>query len=77
MVKRILNKFRFNILNYVVTKRSDLPTLVEYMTRIPGEMFEGEFAKITSDNINESSNKYKFFTLNDKIFNGYIKKSIW
>ena len=67
MVKRILDKFRFDILNYVVTKRSDLPTLVEYITRIPGEMFEGEFANITSDNINESSNKYKFFTLNDKI----------
>ena len=67
MVKRILDKFRFGILNYFVTKRSDLPLLVEYMTRIPGEMFEGEFANITSDNINESSNKYKFFTLNDKI----------
>ena len=67
IVKKTLDKVRFGILNYFVSKRSDLPSLVEYMTRIPGEMFEGEFANITSDNINESSNKYKFFTLNDKM----------
>ena len=54
----------------------DLPSIVEYMTKLPGEMFEGEFAEITSDAINESSNRYKLFTMQDKAaLEDILKKS--
>ena len=39
-------------------------------------MFEGEFAEITSDAINESSNRYKLFTMQDKAaLEDILKKS--
>ena len=75
-VSRTLDKVKNRILNYTVQKRMDLPSIIEYMTKLPGEMFEGEFAEITSDAINESSNRYKLFTMQDKAaLEDILKKS--
>ena len=76
IVSRTLGKIKNKILNFTAQKRMDLPSIVEYMTRLPGEMFEGEFAEITSDAINESSNRYKLFTMQDKAaLEDILKKS--
>jgi len=63
---RTLKQIRIKLLNNVIVKRLDLPNLIEYMTKIPGKMFEGKFAEITTEQIDNASNQYKYFTMQDK-----------
>ena len=63
---RILPNLKTGLRRYLITKRLDLPSLIEYMTKIPGKMFEGQFAEISSDLVDQSSNDYKFFQMQDQ-----------
>ena len=64
-VRNLIN-LKTGLRRFLITKRLDLPSLIEYMTKIPGKMFEGQFAEITSDLVDQASNDYKFFQMQDK-----------
>ena len=64
-VRNLIN-LRTGLRRFLITKRLDLPSLIEYMTKIPGKMFEGQFSEITSDLVDQASNDYKFFQMQDK-----------
>ena len=51
-VRNLIN-LRTGLRRFLITKRLDLPSLIEYMTKIPGKMFEGEFSEITSDLVDQ------------------------
>lgn len=75
-VRNLINLKTF-FTNRLITKRLDLPALIEYMTTIPGKMFEGQFAEITSDLVDQSSNDFKFFQMQDKESLENILKEIY